>query len=96
VLRNKRESTFQRVKQPALVLYYYKDEDHQDQTVKVSAMKRMFGQLATPADQKRFIAIPDAGDHVIGSYIKSKDVKKVEEECDKFAGEILKLNPPRH
>src|SRR6187431_2370085 len=48
-----KESTFQKVKQPTLVLYYYKDDDHQDAVVKVSAMKRMFGQLATPADQKR-------------------------------------------
>ena len=91
-----KESTFQKVKQPALVLYYFKDEDHQDLVVKVSAMKRMFGQLATPADQKRMIAVPDAGDHVIGSYIKSRDVKKVEEECDKFALEILKLTPSQH
>ena len=88
-----KESTFQKVKQPTLVLYYYKDEDHQDLVVKVSAIKRMFGQLATPDDQKRMIAVPDAGDHVIGSYIKSKDIKKVEEECNKFAMEILKLNP---
>jgi pimeloyl-ACP methyl ester carboxylesterase len=86
-----KESTFQKVKQPTLVLYYYKDDDHQDAVVKVSAMKRMFGQLATAADQKRLIDVPDAGDHVIGSYIKSKDVKKVEEECEKFAVEVLKL-----
>ena len=91
-----KESTFQKVKQPTLVLYYYKDEDHQDPVVKVSAMKRMFTQLATPGDQKRMAAIPEAGDHVIGSYIKSKDVKKVEEECEKFAMEVLKLNSPQH
>jgi esterase/lipase len=91
-----KESTFEKVKQPALVLYYYKDEDHQDPVVKVSAMKKMFAQLATPGDQKRMVAVPDAGDHVIGSSIKSKDVKKVEEECEKFAVEILKLNPAQH
>jgi esterase/lipase len=86
-----KEPTFQRVTQPTLVLYYYKDEEHQDDVVKVSAMKRMFSQLATPADQKRMVAVPDAGDHIIGSYVKSKDIKKVEEECDKFATDILKL-----
>ena len=48
-----KESTFQKVKQPTLVLYYYKDEEHQDPVVKVSAMKRMFTQLVTPEDQKR-------------------------------------------
>lgn len=86
-----KESTFEKVKQPALVLYYYKDEIRQDSVVKVAAMKRMFTQLATPADQKRMVAIPDAGDHVIGSYIKSKNIKRVEEECEKFGREILQL-----
>jgi esterase/lipase len=88
-----KQSTFQKVKQPTLVLYYYKDEDHQDNVVKVSAMKRMFNQLATPTELKREIAIPEAGDHVIGCYIRSKDVKSVEHECQKFAREILQLTP---
>ena len=86
-----KESTFRKVKQPVLVLYYYKDEDHQDKVVKVSAMKRMFAQLGTPGDQKRMVAIPNAGDHVIGSYVKSKDIQTVEDECEKFAREILHL-----
>lgn len=88
-----KESTFRRVKQPLLVLYYYKDEQHQDPVVKVSAMKRMFDQLGTPDGRKRMVAVPNAGDHVIGSYIKSKDIHTVLDECDKFALDILKLNP---
>lgn len=91
-----KESTFNKVKQPALVLYYYKDEDHQDPVVKVSAMKRMFAQLGTPENLKRQVAIPNAGVHPIGSSIKSKDVKRVEDECDKFAVEILKLDSIKH
>jgi esterase/lipase len=87
-----KEATFEKINQPTLVLYYYKDDGHQDLVVKVSAIKRMFHQLATTADQKRLIAVPQAGDHVIGCYIKSKDVKTVEEECTKFGVEILKLN----
>lgn len=88
-----KESTFSRVKQPTLVLYYFKDEDHQDEVVKVPAMKRMFAQLGTAADQKRMLPVPNAGDHVIGSYVKSKDVQTVEQEAGKFASEILKLVP---
>lgn len=87
-----KESTFRKVKQPTLLLYYYKDEEHQDKVVKVSAMKRMFEQLGTPASLKRQVAVPNAGDHVIGSYIKSKDLETVEDECEKFAVEVLKLN----
>lgn len=84
-------SLFEKVKQPTLVLYYYKDDKHQDQTVKVSAIKRMFRQLGTAPDLKREVAIPDAGNHVISSYITSKDVRSVEDNCNKFALEILKL-----
>ena len=87
-----KESTFEKVQQPVLLLYYYKDEDHQDRVVKVSAMKRMFAQLGTPAGLKRQVQIPDAGDHVIGSYIKSKDLQSVRNECEKFGIEILKLS----
>jgi esterase/lipase len=84
-------SLFEKIKQPVLLLYYYKDEEHQDKTVKVSAMKRMFRQLGTPDSLKREIAVPNAGEHVIGSYITSKDVKTVEEECIKFGKEVLHL-----
>ena len=86
-----KESTFKKITQPTLLLYYYKDEDHQDKTVKVSAMKRMFNQLGTPDKLKKQVAIPNAGDHVIGSYIISKDIQKVEEECEKFARDVLHL-----
>ncbi|MBM3415901.1 MAG: alpha/beta hydrolase [Bacteroidetes bacterium] len=86
-----KESTFRKVKQPVLMLYYYKDEKNQDKVVKVSAMKRMFRQLGTPENLKREVAVPNAGDHVIGSYIKSKDVETVITECEKFAMDILKM-----
>jgi esterase/lipase len=88
-----KESTFNKVTQPTLLLYYFKDDDHQDDVVKVSAMKRMFVQLATPDSLKRQIAIPNAENHVLGSPIKSKDVQSVKNEIDRFAIEILKLQP---
>jgi len=88
-----KESTFKKVAQPALLLYYFKDHDHQDEVVKVSAMKRMFTQLATPDSLKRQTAIPNAESHVLASPIKSKDVESVKKEVDKFAIEILKLQP---
>jgi phosphopantothenoylcysteine synthetase/decarboxylase len=66
-----------------------KDDVHQDSTVKVSAMKEMFSQISTPAAKKRAVALPNTGNHVIGSYIKSKDLQSVEEETLKFTREIL-------
>lgn len=87
-----KEATFRKVTQPSLLLYYFKDDDHQDKVVKVSAMKRMFLQLGTPDSLKRQVAIPNAGNHVLASPIKSKDVENVKSAIDKFAIEILRLN----
>ena len=88
-----KESTFKKVTQPTLLLYYFKDDDHQDDVVKVSAMKRMFTQLATPDSLKRQIALPKAENNVLASPIKSKDVESVKKEIEKFAIEMLKLSP---
>jgi hypothetical protein len=82
---------FSKVKQPTLLLYYYKDEAHQDNVVKVSAMLQMFDKLGTVAEQKRKVAMPNTGDHVIGGYIKSNDYQGVETEITKFMIEVLKL-----
>lgn len=86
-----KKETFNKITQPTLMLYYYKDEVHQDSVVKVQPMKEMFAQLATPAAQKRSVAMPNTGNHVIGSPIKSKDVEGVENEVAKFLEEILAL-----
>jgi esterase/lipase len=83
--------TFGKVKQPTLLLYYYKDEQHQDPVVKVSAMKEMFVQLSTADSLKRAIALPLTGDHVIASPIKSKDVAGVERETKRFLNELIHL-----
>jgi esterase/lipase len=77
-------ATFKKIHQPLLMMYYYKDKKHQDEVVKVDAMLQMFDDIATPADKKKKVAIPNAGDHVIGSYIKSKDVPSVMKATDDF------------
>ena len=84
-------SVFEKVKQPVLLLYYYKDEEHQDDVVKVSAMQRMFRQLGTADSLKKQLAVPGTGNHVIGSYIRSKDLPSVEKAIDDFAANTLHL-----
>lgn len=85
--------TFERVKQPCLTLYYYKDEEHQDPEVKVSAMLEMHEQLGTPPDLKQAIAMPDAGAHVLGSSLTSKDIEGVYAAMEKFAVEKIGMRP---
>jgi esterase/lipase len=85
------KTTFKQVTQPTLLLYYYKDKVHQDSTVKVSAMHDMFDMLSTPPTRKRSLSVPNAGDHVIGSYIRSKDLHSVEHHIERFMTEVLGL-----
>ncbi|MEJ1239400.1 alpha/beta hydrolase [Chryseolinea sp. T2] len=87
------DKLFRRVKQPSLTLYYYKDEENQDRTVRVDAILRMEKELGTPDDLKEAIAIPTAGGHVLGSSVVSKDIPAVEAAIEKFAIEKLKLEP---
>lgn len=87
------KSTFERVTCPSLTLYYYKNEEEQDKTVKVSAMLEMNKQLGTPDSLKAAVAIPNAGFHVMGSYLVSKDLETVSAEAKKFAIEKLGMKP---
>lgn len=86
-----KKSTFENINQPVLMLYYYKSETEQDKVVKVSAMKEMFEQLKTPAANKRSVALPKTGDHVIASPIKSNDIESVERETEKFLDEVMQM-----
>jgi len=88
-----KKETFAKVNQPLLLLYYYKDDEHQDNVVKVSAMKKMFEEVSTPVGSKKAVAVPNAGDHVMGSYIKSGDLETVKKETSLFAIETLKMRP---
>lgn len=83
------KQTYQQVRQPVLMLYYYKDEQHQDKTVRVDAMLKMFEELGTPAALKIKSAIPEAGTHVIASPLLSKGVQVVESKTFSFATDIL-------
>ena len=85
------KSTFEKIKQPVELLYYYKDEIHQDSTVKVSAMLKMYDELGTVDSLKTKKAMPNAGAHVLGSYIKSHDVEGVQKEIEKFMTEVLHI-----
>ena len=87
------EATFQKVKQPVFLGYYFKDDIHQDSVVSVPAMLKMFDALATPKAKKKKVAFPNAGDHVMTSYITSKDLESVKNETFLFLDNILVSEP---
>ncbi len=82
---------FKKVEQPVLCLYYFKDEQNQDPVIKVSEVKKMLGQLSTPDEYKIQKAIPNVQNHVLGSYVLSKDIPTVENEISSFFTKVLKL-----
>lgn len=82
---------FSKIKCPVFLGYYYKNTTEQDNTVSIPAMLKMFEELGTSSELKQKIAFPNAGAHVIASYIRSKDWQSVERETDKFLSDIVKL-----
>ena len=85
--------TFSQVTCPSLTLYYYKNEQEQDPTVKVSGILEMQKELGTPDSLKVAVPIPNGGGHVLGSHVVSKDIESVNREITKFAREKLHMKP---
>lgn len=83
------KETFEKVTQPLLLMYYYKDEIHQDSVVSVPAMLKMFDELGSQTKIKE--AVPNAGDHVMGSYIKSHDLLTVQKGIETFMMKTLRM-----
>ncbi len=82
-------TTFEKIKCPVFLGYFYKNADLQDKVVSVPAMLQMFEELGS-ANKQRF-AFPNAGNHVLASPILSKDVQNVQKETEKFLESVLKV-----
>lgn len=83
---------FAKVRQPVFLGYYYKDEEHQDQTIEVRAALEMFDELGTPPALKEKVAFPEAGVHVIACGLTSQAVDEVRKATFGFARCILKID----
>ncbi|MBC8770331.1 alpha/beta fold hydrolase [Arenibacter sp. BSSL-BM3] len=84
---------FQKIHQPTFLGYYYKNEEEQDEVVSVPAMLEMYDQLGVKDGMKRKVAFPNVGNHVMTSYITSKDLGSVKEETIRFLEDVIKLPP---
>jgi esterase/lipase len=84
------KETFEKVKQPVLMLYYYKDSVHQDSVVSVPAMLKMYDELGSAIKIKK--AMPNTGDHVMASFIKSKDLRSVQLAIEDFMRQTIQMN----
>jgi len=82
---------FKKVTQPIFVAYYYKDEEHQDNTVSTKAIEWMFDNMGTAPDKKQIQAFPEAGAHVICNSLTSDSWLEVQNAAIAFARDIMKI-----
>ncbi len=83
---------FNEVQAPFFMGYYYKNEHEQDPVVSVQAMQDFYEQTSTPSSQKKKLAFPEAGNHVICSDLHSGSIKEVIDETSIFMTEVLNIN----
>jgi glycerophosphoryl diester phosphodiesterase/esterase/lipase len=89
IVKTMTPETFSKVKIPAFVGYYYKNEEVQDEVVSVSAILKMFDNLGTSANKKVKKAFPEAGNHVIGCDLRSKDWENVYNQTVAFIDNVI-------
>lgn len=88
------KATFEQVTEPVLMLYYYKDEEHQDGTASVPLMLQAFSEFGTAAGKKpnplnRAVAIEN-GDHVLLSQWVKADHERSYQEIIRFIEDVQK------
>ena len=88
-----KEEVFRKVSQPYLLGYYYKSDTAKDNVVSIAAIKEFARSTSTPDQQVQVVEFPNVGEHVIASYIKSKDLESVRKSVYQFAEEVLRLQP---
>jgi len=83
-------ATYEKVTVPVLMLYYYKDEEHQDPTASVPAMLDAFAKFGTaekPNPLNRAVAIED-GEHVLLSKWLHTDHERALKEMTDFLSDV--------
>jgi len=86
-----RKATFKKVQAPVFLGYYYKNDSLQDQVVSVPSMLEMYDQLGTPQHLKQKKAFPEAGDHVLTSYLSTENYEAVTREVLQFLSDKLNI-----
>jgi len=84
-------STFNAIKDPVFMAYYYLDKEHQDDVVSVKRMRQMYNQLGTPDALKKSVALPNAGTHIIASDMFNDHLNTLWEPLTSYCENVLKL-----
>ncbi len=81
------EVTFEKIKQPYLAAYWYRNEELMDKTISIEAIKRFDERSSTPDAAAQAVAWPTVGAHCMATSLRSKDLMHVIEETSKFLEE---------
>lgn len=80
---------FKQVDQPVFTAYYYKDDENQDKTVSVEAIKWMHENLGSRDEIKVLKSYPEAGSHVICSDLTSQSWNELQDDIIDFLKTIM-------
>jgi pimeloyl-ACP methyl ester carboxylesterase len=78
-----------RVSQPCFMGVYYRDAEHQDDTISVAATRKAFRRLGSPPGKKVWAEFPLAGRHVIACDLISKQWREVQAATWEFLGTAM-------
>lgn len=87
-----RPKVFQSITAPVFIGYYYKNEDEKDEVVSIPALLKMYDQLGTEESKKQKMAFPEAGDHVIISYLTTPNHHQAENAALAFIKKQLGID----
>lgn len=87
------KETFEKIKQPFFMGYYYENEEEQDKVVSVKRMLEMFEQTATSSNLKVRKPFPNAKNHSLASRFFNPHFLEVQDEIFNFTETILNIKP---
>ncbi|MBE7437226.1 MAG: alpha/beta fold hydrolase [Spirochaetales bacterium] len=84
-----RPAVYAKIQQPVLLMYYYRDEEHQDSSVDVKAMLQMFSELGERGGHPQSRTLPIArGNHVLLSRYVDSDRELARREMQRFIEDV--------
>ena len=82
-------STFEKIKSPVFVGYWYKNEDEKDEIISIDRIKEFYDIIQTPASAKQAVAFPQIGGHVITNLYQKGGLDEVRQSTFDFAENVL-------
>lgn len=90
------EEVFSKIYSPYFVGYYYKNDKESDHVISIPGIMNFDNQTNTATEDKRVMAFPNVGNHVMASSLQSKDIESVLDKTSIFIEEVLGIAPLKY